>query len=129
MRLFGVICCLALIMTLPARSSGEVTMDGTWWNGLSGEQQLTAVQAGLSAYDSGFASGLVTGMLHPTMGYRKVFDKYYPDFGKIFGYYQEAINDFYVRHPAASDVGFGLVMGCVADNPVQSCEDVAKTIH
>jgi hypothetical protein len=131
MRRSTLIIAMTLLL-LPAPASGTqnstVLMDSTWWNSLDAQQQIVAVQSAISTYSVAELDGglrLALQQKLPLSGVRIPRD----EFPHTFGYYTAAISDFYVRHTKARDADIGSVMGCLAQDAMQSCEQFARLLE
>jgi len=120
MRIFGLLCCLAFVTLVPARSTTELRTDGAWWRDLTESGRLTAVEAAEDAYLFGFVAGSGSEaayyVAHPKASENDGFAwerKTAPVFSKTFGAYTAAITDFYERKN--NSVSIGRLMNCLQD--------------
>jgi hypothetical protein len=128
LKALAILCCL-LASPIASRADGAagITLDATWWNGLSDGEQGAAVAAALDAFRSGLietwgytlASGHVTNS-DPT----GVFRLMRASFTHTFGYYQSAITDFYVTNPH-SKATIGDLIPCLDDKDLESGKSAA----
>src|SRR5262249_19882405 len=114
----------------------SVTMDGVWWQQLSDEAKLYAVQSMVDSYQIGYLQGSATVLkkilfskIGSTSGGMKAVadamkSNRVPEFSKTFGTYVDQINDFYASNPAKAGIRVGLVIGCLSDHPVVQCSDL-----
>lgn len=128
MRYLGLVCCLVMLVALPARSSTYGAFDSVWWNQLSASQQVAAVMGAISAFRGGYVEGIVAATA-PGSSARAIAAKHLPGFSHIMGFYVSAVTDFYVRYPEGSHAEIGDVLSCLSDNPWTPCSDVAKHSH
>lgn len=144
-RLFTIGIFLFALLAMRASASTTVTFDSVWWNGLSQDEQIVAVEGAIDSYQQGYTNGAIalSGTVHDYMlQHVKVSDrdsiatamyhaldkmpKMTPIFSKTFGTYIHGISDFYSNFPDASKVTIGGIVVCLADKPERSCEQVAK---
>jgi hypothetical protein len=98
---------MLILVTLSARSTTTTTEDTLWWSGLNEDEQVTAVEAAIAAYQIGFATGVSVGetLKHASLsdpnGAYQLFEKNQPRFPRTFGECMAAVTDFYMRHPSA----------------------------
>jgi hypothetical protein len=104
-RTFAIFAFMLTLAVLPARSTTTETEDAPWRSGLNEDEQVTAVEAAIDSYQSGFSKGMAVGVVEghvPMADASRIFDKNRPQFSHAFGYYKAAITDYYTRHPAAA---------------------------
>lgn len=126
MRWFGVFCCLLVITALPAQSGADRNYR-QWWNELSQDEQLVAVDGAMTGYFAGYTEGIAKAASSGSSITSAM--KHFPRFKHIMGYYAAAITDFYVNHPDGAYASTGDVLGCLADEPITSCDELAKHSH
>ena len=128
LRTLAILCCL-LVPPIVSRADGatRVTLDATWWSGLSDGEQGAAVAASLDAFRSGLMQmwSYVLESRHvvkddPT----GVFRLMRASFTHTFGYYQSAITDFYVTNPH-TNATIGDLIPCLDDNDLADGKSVA----
>ena len=72
----------------------------------------------MSGYESGWVSGTAYGMAYAHISdatIQKVVERGDPHFSKTFGFYVDAITDYYKRHRDRATDPIGMVMQCLAD--------------
>jgi hypothetical protein len=113
----------------PAVAQDSVTLDGNWWQSLSEDEQLVAVESDISALELGYLYGITAPALigHPWSSniYLQLLRRE-PRFPHTFGYYIAAITDFYVMHSRAIKAPVSEVLSCLADNPMSSCARIVR---
>lgn len=102
--------------------------DFNWWAGLTRGEQLVAIETAVDAYPAGWADGATSAEIFlGSRAYRGAQrHRDYPKFSHTFGFYASAVSDFYALHPSAHKASVGDIIGCLADNPSTSCNDLAK---
>jgi hypothetical protein len=130
-----------------------INLDRSWWNDTVPEQSRVWVVAGLTdAYNSAWEFGNTAegvriereaGAVLPASSmaalhaiiYRKNANGRYasfdtePRFSRTFGFYEAGISDFYETHSGAAEATVGMVIGCLADKPQVTCDQVASFVH
>ena len=131
---FIVAALLILFIASPAaRATTYVSLDGTWWAGLTNDEQVTAVETLISGYEAGYNNGFIRAAGKDTIHYHSTRTEAQlagdvalnVTFSKVFGSYQQEITDFYSSHPSSMDVTVGNVMSCLSDMPEFTCDQVA----
>jgi hypothetical protein len=140
---------LGIIMfAFGAGMASEITMDRSWWNDTIPEASRVWVVAGMTdAFGAGYSAGVgeedtrilrEAGAVLPAssvdalkaVAYRQNNSGSFestenaPTFSRTFGFYEAAITDYYNTHPSAN-TSIGWIMGCLADNPQLSCDQLA----
>jgi hypothetical protein len=152
MRKFVLFSCTGLAVMFIGvgigRATDKVAMDGSWWqNDVPESSRMNATEAAMSAYEVGWAAGSnaegsrifdEAEKFSPTLGgrvfnivYRKengrlVQEKMWPNYSRTFAFYSTAITDFYVTRSDATKATVGDVIGCLADHPEYTCDNVEK---
>ena len=127
---------LAFVIIAPAKATDLVSFDGTWWTGLTDEQQLTAIQGLLSGYQEGYNSGYIAAAVNDINHYHSTRSQAQlagdpsasVHFSKTFGTYQQEVTDFYSQHNSSMTIAVGNVMSCLSDNPQFTCAQVSKWV-
>jgi hypothetical protein len=147
----GVVLLLACSFSA-GLASEYITEDGTWWQqSVPDEARPFVIAAMLNAYRSGWADGaidngsriageldskLTPGNMVSVMAvvYRKdgsggfaSLDRV-PQFSQTFGYYSDAITNFYTAHPSKSSTEIGDVLTCLSDNLLSSPDTSCKNM-
>ena len=136
-RSIVVALALAGILTVGAAralATETISTDAVWWNSLDESQQDLAVLASMEAFWEGFGAGTATQESYDTLstsGGHKVRESLRPpiprvEFSKTIGTYRHEITDFYVNHPEASTETIGGILWCLSDEPLLSCDEIAK---
>ena len=90
-----------------------------WEDGAEAESERI-FDEGFAKYGNGSAMGKAVGniafRLLPNNGGPASF-KAEPQFSHTFGFYEEAVTDFYATHPSRSEMNVGSVLACLADDP------------
>jgi hypothetical protein len=127
-----------LFAAKPASATTSLTMDGVWWQTLSRDQKIIAVEGMLAGYHSGYGDGWNGGYRYAIRAYNVPLSKSVPlltnslvasatsepAFSKTFGTYVDEIDVWYEAHPKRTS-GFpaDLLSRCFADaGPGQFCE-------
>ncbi|HUY11789.1 MAG TPA: hypothetical protein VMV73_05965 [Candidatus Dormibacteraeota bacterium] len=118
------------------KPSKIIHVDGTWWAGLSSDEQILTVEALVYSYQAAFDNGFIRAAKKDVAEYHSTRttaqltadDAQNVSFSKTFGTYQQEITDFYSAHPGSMGVNLGDVMSCLSDDPQFSCAFVA-TLH
>ena len=98
-----------------------------WWSNLDHSNQVLAVEAEIDAYIAGWTDGLIRFERVLGVGYsRAQRHRYFPTFSHTFGFYASAVSDFYALHPKAHNADVGDIIGCLADNPIDPCSELAR---
>ena len=129
-----------------------ITADGNWWRqSVPDEARTYIIAAMLDAYRSGWADGaldsggrivdeldgkLTQGNMVTVLSvvYRKNASGSYveltrePQFSQTFGYYSEALSNFYVAHRTKSSTLIGDILTCLSDNLVSKPDDICKNM-
>jgi len=120
---------LALLVTLllaapvPRALAAETNaMDAAWWNGLSENGKVVAIEATINALTQGFADGI----LHASKATKYKQDSVIlsistPTFNHTFGYYEDMVTDFYTTHPNKATLDIASVLLCIEANQVERC--------
>ena len=130
---FIVACAALCALVLCSFSQGNAQDIGSqtcphWWSNLDHNDQVIAIEAGIDAYIAGWVDGarstkasarresLLSGREAPLLS----------EVSHTFGFYASAVSDFYALHPKAHNADVGDILGCLADNPVDPCSELAK---
>ena len=124
----------ALVIIAPARATDLVAFDGTWWTGLTDEQQVVAIEGLLSGYKEGYNSGYIAASVNDLNHYHSTRSQAQlvgdpsanVHFSKTFGAYQQEVTDFYSQYRSSMNVTVGNVMSCLSDDPQFTCAQVSK---
>jgi hypothetical protein len=134
----GLLLLLFALLLLPYTAKATpIAADGAWWSGLDESGQLAAVGAGLNAYMEGFHDGAIYGALARARDLGKndaqsntraveLARAQSIRYSHTYGFYRAAVTDFYTTNPGASAARVGEVLGCLADNPILPCDELAK---
>jgi hypothetical protein len=106
--------------------SGGITPNAAWWNRLSEDSQIAAVESAYDAYEIGFEDGKDSILRKTGQSTNPAYKG--ADFSKQLHWYIDAINNFYKRYPNGQGATIGLIMGCLSDRPLYSCTDAAKAM-
>lgn len=139
---------LLIIVALPASATESVTFDAEWWNSLTEDGQISAVQGAIDAFSDGYeestinsavylrisadgdrskAHGIPSQYLYAASDH--ILSSRAPQFSKTFKTYIDGITDFYENYPAASSATIGYVLRCLSDTPLDSCAHVADEVE
>jgi len=133
-----VIAAALVFISTPVGATTSITFDGVWWQGLSSNAKVVALQGILTGIDVGYAAGWFDGDLYVANTYmtpqqtnarlHESFDKTMngvnalraaiPTFSKTFGTYVDEINVWYQVHPKSTDIlPAKLLLDCFVDKP------------
>jgi hypothetical protein len=114
MRLIFAFISLLFVLTTSSTlaESDDTRPNGLWWSEMSAVVRLAAVVGAISAYKEAYAAG----QLSIPQGKNKTFPRS-PDFPHTYGYYVEAVTDFYTLHPERKTLELGVVLECLSDQP------------
>ena len=131
-------------------ASEYITADGTWWQqNVPDEARPFVIAAMLNAYRSGWLDGTIDnggrifeepssklsqGNMQTVLSVvdRKDPSGAYvsltraPHFSQTFGYYSEALSNFYATHPNKGSTEVGDVLTCLSDVLVANPDDACK---
>jgi len=146
---FALAAALVFIST-PVGATTSITFDGVWWQGLSSNAKVVALQGILAGIDMGYTSGWYGGDLYVSNTYltpqqrtavinqhaKKPLDELdalraaAPTFSKTFGTYVDEINVWYEVHPKGTGIPPAqLLSGCFADKPdydPATCDNIGR---
>jgi len=135
------IAAALLFASAPVGATTSITFDGVWWQGLSSNAKVVALQGILAGIDMGYTLGWFGGDLYISNTYmtpqqraaitnqklKKSLDEVdalraaAPTFSKTFGTYVDEIDVWYEVHPKMTVIGPAQLLGdCFADNPAYS---------
>lgn len=118
--------------------------DGTWWSEIPASAQGLVVTGMHTGYDNGWTNGVaheanqINAALASNIATKDKSNTIHavimsvvsrekgPGFSRAEGYYVSAISSFYATHPSAHALGAGAVFGCLQDQPMISCDQLAK---
>jgi hypothetical protein len=133
-----------LLAVAPVGATTSVTMDGVWWQGISSNAKVVAVQGILTGIDSGYTSGWFGGDLYifstymtpqqrasitnarvtKSLAEEDALRAAAPTFSKTFGTYVDEIVVWYEVHPKSTSIGPAqLLEECYADKPPLTASD------
>ncbi len=139
-----VLCAVLYVAAVIPASAQDVSFGATWWRGLSDDQQIYTVEGAIQSFPSGFINGKIAQWDHlmqlarsakidphllltlESLNVRAAKAASFPKFSKTFGTYVHGIGDFYNNYPNASSADVGDILQCLADVPIESCDQVAK---
>jgi hypothetical protein len=131
-------------------ASEYITADGSWWQqNVPDEARPFVIAAMLNAYRSGWLDGTIDnggrifeelsgklsqGNMQTVLNvvFRKDPSGSYisltrvPKFSQTFGYYGEALSNFYAAHPSKGSTEVGDVLSCLSDALVANPDDTCK---
>lgn len=127
---FFAFATLLAVFALPAAAQQRITFDGTWWQNLSHDEKISAVQGMLVAFEGARQVGIVDACL-----------KYYPKTYKTcmtkvpvspvldltFGSYVDRIDAVYREHPALLHWRVSTFVPCTVTYG-QGCGELATTM-
>lgn len=107
------IAAMVLILGLATSSvlgDDDLRPNGIWWFEMSSAAQLAAVVGAISAYREAYAAGQLSIPVKKSQALPRE-----PDFPHTYGYYAEAVTDFYTVHPDLKSMELGVVLECLSD--------------
>lgn len=154
MRTSGLLCCLLMVIVLPAGSTTLVVFDGEWWSSLDRGEKVMAVQGMLAGYEWGFKTGATraaTGMANRTLALLRkahlsqaqlseaeiqynyqagtVIASLEPSLGSpSFGTIVDRLDAIYNGHPKLAREEIGLFVECAASDS-GDCSLETATFH
>jgi len=126
-----------LFAVAPARATTSVSEDGVWWQGLSANEKVVALQGIMTGISVGYVLGHAAGRTDTYQlfkvpesslesaimaGHVPPDSEIAPTFSKTFGTYVDEINVWYKVHPNSSMEPSSLLGMCFADKPEFSLE-------
>jgi hypothetical protein len=131
MRIFYVALFLSVItavvacaggnkIKVAAQKNGVAKTDSTLWNQLNDDDRALLVVGLEDGSDGACANAIAGGAASADIVISC------PRYSKNYGTYVSGISDFYAKYPAAAVVPVGLVITCLSDTPLQSCEKISK---
>jgi hypothetical protein len=113
--------------------------NGTWWALLSTGERRIAAKASISTYSHSYFSGFSEGMnaaLAASHSSSVASDDAFRRFSAVvnsgrfrysqtYDFYAIAVTSFYVLHSDRSKIPLYVVIPCLSDNPLQSCDSMA----
>jgi hypothetical protein len=120
---------------LPAKANDTESFNLGWWAAMDDNQQFTAVEAAVNAYQSAYNDGFVAAAVSDRLHYNstRTSQQLGKDprstvvFSKPFVEYQKEVSQFYNDFPdARSTTSLGDIMACLSDKPQFTCAQVAK---
>jgi hypothetical protein len=113
-RTIFVFALLVGFVASSALADDDLRPNGIWWFEMSSTAQLAAVIGAISAYEEAYAAGQLSMPVDKSKGYPYPRS---PGFPHTYGYYSEAVTDFYTLHPDLKLRELGVVLECLSDQP------------
>src|ERR1700722_16120344 len=104
---------IVVLATSSALADDSLRPDGNWWFEMSSVAQLSAVIGTVSGFREAYAAGQLSIPRANTYILPRE-----PDFPHTYGYYVEAVTDFYTLHPGLKSMELGVVLECLSDQPL-----------
>jgi len=138
-----VLSCLAAMVVSLSTSLGNDDSshvgDQIWWGALSQSERVHAVQGMLVAWDEAYDQGVSQALLYAAkrQGHSKEWamdmrrSVHFDRFSKPADYYVDGISAYYRKHTADASLNtdVGQILGCLADSPFLSCDELAKAVE
>ena len=140
-----------VLLVSTAGAAGGVMSDGYWWNGLSNNTRNDVMTGATTAYQTGWRDGLLSGetaaldaLSHAALSdgqkaslgqtlraaMLSTLNARSPSFAnKPNATYIDAMNGFFIRHPAVTDMDFAAVFACIQDKPSRTCDAIATALR
>jgi hypothetical protein len=143
-RLIAIAATIAALSFASGRASTYITLDGSWWEDVPSDSKADVAAGMENAYTRGWVAGAAyaAGAITAAVGKRthdlkaaiafvqpigdRIVSDDTPNYSRTYGYYAAAISDFYESRSGVDDVRVSEVIGCLADHPLFSCDEVAK---
>jgi hypothetical protein len=129
------IAAALVFISSPVGATVTITTDGVWWQALSRDQKITAMQGLQAGLTTGYFSGFLDAEIQVSLGLKlpvatvnkKIETNYQPVFSKSFGTYIDELDVWYEVHPKRTGIEPAQLLGdCFADKPAYGPQDCEK---
>ena len=126
-----------VFISAPVGATVTLTMDGVWWQALTHDEKVIAIQGAQAGLFSGYEAGHIDSWFEairtfklPSSAFAKLGLGKPPFFSKPFGTYVDEIDVWYEVHPKRTGIEPAqLLIDCFADKPAFSpaqCENLGS---